>query len=70
MDVLFLHQSEHPSSLRSYDQDDNQSSHTLTFTVDGEALTIKNDFVFAMTGYHPDHSFLTKMGVQIDEETG
>ncbi|MGR5997604.1 NAD(P)-binding domain-containing protein [Bacillus cereus] len=23
-----------------------------------------------MTGYHPDHSFLTKMGVQIDEETG
>ena len=30
----------------------------------------QNDFVFAMTGYHPDHSFLTKMGVQIDEETG
>ena len=46
------------------------TEHTLTFTVDGEALTIKNDFVFAMTGYHPDHSFLTKMGVQIDEETG
>ena len=46
------------------------TEHTLTFTVDGEAFTIKNDFVFAMTGYHPDHSFLTKMGVQIDEETG
>ena len=36
----------------------------------GERATIKNDFVFAMIGYHPDHSFLTKMGVQIEEETG
>ncbi|MCM3440828.1 YpdA family putative bacillithiol disulfide reductase [Metabacillus halosaccharovorans] len=32
--------------------------------------TIKNDFVFAMTGYHPDHNFLKKMGVTIDTETG
>lgn len=31
---------------------------------------IENDFVFAMTGYHPDHSFLEKMGVMIDNETG
>ncbi|KKB37947.1 YpdA family putative bacillithiol disulfide reductase [Bacillus thermotolerans] len=36
----------------------------------GELKEIKNDFVFAMTGYHPDHSFLEKMGVQIDLETG
>ncbi|MEQ2528161.1 YpdA family putative bacillithiol disulfide reductase [Robertmurraya yapensis] len=36
----------------------------------GEVLQIKNDFVFAMTGYHPDHQFLRKMGVEIDEETG
>jgi thioredoxin reductase (NADPH) len=36
----------------------------------GEEKTIQNDFVFAMTGYHPDHRFLTKMGVEIDEETG
>lgn len=28
------------------------------------------DFVFAMTGYHPDHSFIRGMGVQIDEQTG
>jgi thioredoxin reductase (NADPH) len=28
------------------------------------------DFVFAMTGYHPDHSFLRKMGVIVDHETG
>ncbi|GAE25692.1 thioredoxin reductase [Halalkalibacter wakoensis JCM 9140] len=27
-------------------------------------------FVFAMTGYHPDHSFLTKMGVHVDEQSG
>lgn len=27
-------------------------------------------FVFAMTGYHPDHSFLRKMGVEVDPETG
>ncbi|MER2237882.1 MAG: YpdA family putative bacillithiol disulfide reductase, partial [Psychrobacillus sp.] len=31
---------------------------------------IENDFVFAMTGYHPDHSFLEKMGVAIDNESG
>ena len=31
---------------------------------------IKNDFVFAMTGYHPDHGFLKKMGIKIDDETG
>ena len=46
------------------------TEHTLTYTVDGETNTIQNDFVFAMTGYHPDHSFLTKMGVRIDEATG
>jgi thioredoxin reductase (NADPH) len=28
-------------------------------------LTIKNDFVFAMTGYHPDFEFLKKNGIKI-----
>ncbi|OCS86584.1 YpdA family putative bacillithiol disulfide reductase [Caryophanon latum] len=37
---------------------------------DGEQQRIANDFVFAMTGYHPDHSFLRQMGVHIDDETG
>lgn len=37
---------------------------------DGETMRIANDFVFAMTGYHPDHSFIRQMGVDIDEETG
>ncbi|MDV2887929.1 NAD(P)-binding domain-containing protein, partial [Alkalihalophilus pseudofirmus] len=31
---------------------------------------IHNDFVFAMTGYHPDHQFLTTIGVMIDAESG
>lgn len=42
----------------------------VIYEVNGETKRIKNDFVMAMTGYHPDHSFLTKMGVQIDPETG
>ncbi|PLR75623.1 hypothetical protein CU633_20005 [Bacillus sp. V3-13] len=42
----------------------------VIYTKNGQDHTIKNDFVFAMTGYHPDHSFLTKMGVNVDEETG
>ncbi|WP_100331438.1 YpdA family putative bacillithiol disulfide reductase [Bacillus xiapuensis] len=36
----------------------------------GVQKRLKNDFVFAMTGYHPDHSFLTKIGVEVDEESG
>ncbi|MCP8616722.1 YpdA family putative bacillithiol disulfide reductase [Salirhabdus salicampi] len=40
------------------------------YEVDGEEKAIDNDFVFAMTGYHPDQSFLTKMGIEIDQESG
>jgi len=35
-----------------------------------QEITIKNDFVFAMIGYHPDHEFLKNMGVQIDGTSG
>jgi thioredoxin reductase (NADPH) len=28
--------------------------------------TIKNDFVFAMTGYHPDFDFIEKLGVRLE----
>jgi thioredoxin reductase (NADPH) len=28
--------------------------------------TLKNDFVFAMTGYHPDFDFLERLGVQFE----
>ncbi|ANB58923.1 NAD(P)-binding family protein [Anoxybacillus sp. B7M1] len=42
----------------------------VIYEVDGEWKKIKNDFVFAMTGYRPDHEFLKSMGVVIDAETG
>ncbi|MEC1895117.1 YpdA family putative bacillithiol disulfide reductase [Cytobacillus firmus] len=46
------------------------SENKLLYTVDGKTFDIKNDFVFAMTGYHPDHGFLRSMGIQINDETG
>jgi len=42
----------------------------VIYIKDGIQRSIRNDFVFAMTGYHPDHGFLVKMGIGIDEETG
>ncbi|TGB04507.1 YpdA family putative bacillithiol disulfide reductase [Halobacillus salinus] len=42
----------------------------VVYQCNGETKRIPNDFVFAMTGYRPDHDFLTKMGVELDEETG
>jgi thioredoxin reductase (NADPH) len=35
-------------------------------TPEGEK-TIANDFVFALTGYHPDFGFLERLGVRLDE---
>ena len=37
-------------------------------TPDGE-LQLENDFVFAMTGYHPDTEFLEEHGIRFDPET-
>ncbi|UOE92370.1 YpdA family putative bacillithiol disulfide reductase [Alkalihalobacillus sp. LMS39] len=42
----------------------------VRFEVDGQIQEVAADFVFAMTGYHPDHSFLKKMGVTVDHDTG
>lgn len=42
----------------------------LIYEQNQEIFTIKNDFVFAMTGYHPDHTFLRKMGIDIEHDTG
>lgn len=42
----------------------------VVIEVGGQQQTVKNDFVFAMTGYHPDHQLIRQMGVDIDEETG
>lgn len=43
---------------------------TISYERLGERKELKNDFVFAMTGYRPDHAFLRKIGVQIESETG
>ncbi|WP_332649270.1 YpdA family putative bacillithiol disulfide reductase [Lysinibacillus sp. 54212] len=42
----------------------------VTINVQGKEQNIKNDFVFAMTGYHPDHQFIRGMGVRIDDSSG
>ncbi|WP_041058055.1 YpdA family putative bacillithiol disulfide reductase [Jeotgalibacillus campisalis] len=42
----------------------------VDYSINSEMHTIKNDFVFAMIGYHPDHAFLKKIGVRIDEYSG
>lgn len=49
---------------------DEVRAHDVVLTVNGEQRVITNDFVFAMTGYHPDHQFIAKMGVTIEQETG
>ena len=35
----------------------------------GERTRIENDYVFALTGYHPDFEFLRRVGVEIDSGT-
>ena len=35
----------------------------------GETVRIENDFVFALTGYHPDIDFLRRAGVEVDAES-
>jgi thioredoxin reductase (NADPH) len=46
------------------------TSSIVTFNVRGKEMSINNDFVFAMTGYRPDHQFLSEMGVKLDEASG
>ncbi len=46
------------------------TANSVTIENDGKVTEIKNDYVFAMIGYHPDHAFLKSMGIVIDEETG
>ncbi|MGH9531417.1 MAG: YpdA family putative bacillithiol disulfide reductase [Terriglobales bacterium] len=41
--------------------------HVLLRTPDGE-LELENDFVFALTGYHPDFDFLRGMGIELSAE--
>ena len=41
---------------------------TVTLHTPEGRLTLKNDYVFAMTGYHPDFDFLTALGVNLEGE--
>lgn len=43
---------------------------SVELTVDDRKEFIKNDFVFAMIGYHPNHDFLKSMGIVVDPATG
>jgi thioredoxin reductase (NADPH) len=38
----------------------------VTLNTPQGVLIIKNDYVFAMTGYHPDFDFLTELGVKLE----
>lgn len=43
---------------------------TIVIDKNGAILTIPHDYVFAMTGYQPDYSFLQKIGIQIEDGSG
>ncbi|MDS9470802.1 YpdA family putative bacillithiol disulfide reductase [Sporosarcina pasteurii] len=43
---------------------------TILIEKKGEHITIPHDYIFAMTGYHPDYSFLKDMGIQMEAESG
>ncbi len=44
-----------------------KSDKVIIETPDGKK-TIPNDFVFAMTGYHPNYNFLTKIGIETSND--
>jgi thioredoxin reductase (NADPH) len=39
---------------------------TVTLATPGGPVTLANDFVFALTGYHPDFDFIESLGVTLD----
>lgn len=41
---------------------------TITLNTPQGEITLANDFVFALTGYHPDFDFLERMGVTLDPD--
>ncbi|WP_088035656.1 YpdA family putative bacillithiol disulfide reductase [Evansella clarkii] len=46
------------------------TENSIIYRKDNQKMEDRADFVFAMTGYHPDHSFLKEMGVEVETETG
>jgi thioredoxin reductase (NADPH) len=43
-------------------------SDSVTLDTPDGPVRLKNDFVFAMTGYHPDYDFLRSMGIELSSE--
>ena len=43
------------------------SKDDVTIATPAGEVTIANDFVFALTGYHPDFGFIERLGVKLDE---
>ncbi|GKV65661.1 MULTISPECIES: YpdA family putative bacillithiol disulfide reductase [unclassified Sporosarcina] len=46
------------------------TENAVTVNQQGKSFDLPSDYVFAMIGYHPDHAFLRKIGIQVDEESG
>jgi thioredoxin reductase (NADPH) len=44
--------------------------HSIRIQTDGHSIEIPNDFVLALTGFRPDRSLLTSLGIEIREDTG
>jgi len=44
-----------------------EADYAVLETDDGE-IQLPNDFVFAMTGYHPDYDFLRSMGIELSSD--
>jgi thioredoxin reductase (NADPH) len=44
-----------------------EPDHVVIYTPEG-VLRLKNDFVFALTGYHPDYDFLRSMGIELSPD--
>ena len=40
----------------------------VTIATPGGEVTVANDFVLALTGYHPDFGFIERLGVRLNEE--
>ncbi|ARD49433.1 hypothetical protein SporoP37_15360 [Sporosarcina sp. P37] len=42
----------------------------VTVDQQGKIFDLESDYVFAMIGYHPDHDFLRKIGIEVDDVSG
>lgn len=43
------------------------TNESVSFESEGKEIVIENDFVFAMTGYHPNLEFIQNLGVDIND---